>query len=105
AHERELAQYALKRLGEADVDVYGPQERAGLVSFNLRGVHGHDLSTCLDQHGIASRAGHHCCQPLMHWLDVPATARASFYLYTTKEDIDRLVDALAKAKEFFADVS
>lgn len=105
AHERELAQYALQRLAEVDVDVYGPKERAGLVSFNLRGVHSHDLSTFLDRHGIAIRAGHHCCQPLMHWLDVPATARASFYLYTTKDDIDRLVDGLAKAKEFFADVS
>jgi len=105
AHERELAQYALERLETIDgLEIYGPKERAGIVTFNLQGVHPHDVATVVDQEGIAIRAGHHCAQPLMNWLDVTATARASLYLYNTKEDIDSLADALAKAKEFFGDV-
>jgi cysteine desulfurase/selenocysteine lyase len=64
-------------------------------------VHPHDVATVLDTEGIAVRAGHHCCQPLMRWLDVSATARASFYLYNTEHDVDRLADALIKTKEFF----
>jgi len=105
AHERELAQYALERLQAIEgITVYGPKERAGIVTFNLQGVHPHDVATVVDQEGIAIRAGHHCAQPLMNWLDVTATARASLYLYNTKEDIDSLADALVKAKEFFGDV-
>lgn len=105
AHERELAQYALERLQSIEgLTIYGPKERAGIVTFNLQGVHPHDVATVVDQEGIAIRAGHHCAQPLMNWLDVTATARASLYLYNTKEDIDSLADALAKAKEFFGDV-
>ena len=71
----------------------------------LNDVHPHDLATVLDMHGIAVRAGHHCAQPLMKWLDVSATARASFYIYNTEEDVDRLVDGLRIAKEYFNDVN
>src|SRR5690606_3996667 len=107
AHEAEIAAYALQRLAELPwVKVYGPREgRGGLVAFNVEGIHPHDLSTLLDREGIAIRAGHHCCQPLMSWLGVPATARASFYIYTDRNDVDRLVEGLCKAKEFFRDVS
>lgn len=104
AHEKELVAYALEALGELDdVVIYGPKdERAGLIAFNLGDIHPHDLSTVLDQEGVAIRAGHHCAEPLMRWLDVPATARASFYLYNTREDVDALVRALRRAKEFFS---
>jgi len=103
-HGLALAQYALKQMDQfEDVIVYGPRdERSGLVTFNLRAIHPHDLSTVLDSDGIAIRAGHHCAQPLMRWLDVAATARASFYLYNTEEDIDALMKGLRTAKEFFA---
>ena len=105
AHEHKLAEYALERLANIKgIDVYGPNERAGLVTFNLEGVHPHDVATALDADGIAIRAGHHCAQPLMKWLNVTATARASFYLYNTKEDIDRFVQALEITKEFFGNV-
>ncbi|MCR8643673.1 cysteine desulfurase [Paenibacillus sp. N1-5-1-14] len=103
AHDRKLAQYAQDRLSEIDgITIYGPmQNRTGLVTFNLEDVHPHDLSTVVDSRGIAIRAGHHCCQPLMRWLGVSSTARASFYLYNTEEDIDRLVSALIHTKEYF----
>jgi cysteine desulfurase/selenocysteine lyase len=84
--------------------VYGPKERAGLVTFNLEDVHPHDVATVLDAGGVAVRAGHHCAQPLMKWLNVSATARASFYLYNTEEDIDKLIEALQKTKEYFTNV-
>ncbi|MBB6672353.1 cysteine desulfurase [Cohnella nanjingensis] len=102
-HEKKLTQYALERLSAIDgVTIYGPREdRVGLVTFNLGDVHPHDVATVLDTEGIAVRAGHHCCQPLMRWLNVSATARASFYLYNTEQDVDRLADALVKTKEFF----
>ncbi|MEC1549052.1 cysteine desulfurase SufS [Bacillus rugosus] len=104
-HEHKLAAYALERFRQLDgVTVYGPQERAGLVTFNLDDVHPHDVATVLDAEGIAVRAGHHCAQPLMKWLDVTATARASFYLYNTEEEIDKLVEALQKTKEYFTNV-
>lgn len=105
-YERELVTYALDVLGALDgMTIYGPRgERAGLIAFNYAGIHPHDLSTVLDQEGIAIRAGHHCAQPLMNWLDVPATARASFYFYNTHEEIDLLAQALLKTKEFFANV-
>lgn len=104
-HERRLVQYALERLNEIEgLNVYGPQERSGLVTFNVDDIHPHDVATVLDSEGIAVRAGHHCAQPLMRWLDVTATARASFYLYNTEEDIDKLVDGLVKTKEFFGHV-
>jgi len=94
AHEHELAAYALNRLAEVPgIVVYGPSadRRAGVVSFNLEGIHPHDVAQILDRQGVAIRAGHHCCQPLMHKLGVAATNRASFYLYNTAEDVDRLV--------------
>lgn len=104
-HDLELAQYAAERLTEVDgMTIYGPKQRTGLVTFNIDDVHPHDVATVLDTEGIAVRAGHHCAQPLMKWLDVTATARASFYLYNTKEDIDALVAGLVKAKEYFGDV-
>src|SRR5690606_8642739 len=102
-HEKKLTQYALERLGEIEgIRIYGPtEERGGLVTFNLGDLHPHDVATVLDAEGVAIRAGHHCCQPLMRWLNVTATARASFYLYNTEEDIDRLAEALIKTKEYF----
>jgi cysteine desulfurase/selenocysteine lyase len=105
AHEEKLASYAMQQLREIDgLTIYGPEERAALVTFNLDTIHPHDTATVLDAEGIAVRAGHHCAQPLMRWLDVTATARASFYLYNTEEDIDRLVEGLLKTKEYFGDV-
>lgn len=102
-HEHRLAQYALEQLATIDgLTIYGPKERAGLVTFNIDGVHPHDVATVLDAEGIAVRAGHHCAQPLMKWLNVTATARASFYLYNTEEEVDALVSALKKTKEYFS---
>jgi cysteine desulfurase/selenocysteine lyase len=101
-HEHELAAYALDRLGELDwITTYGPpaDRRAGIVSFNLEGVHPHDVAQILDWEGIAIRAGHHCAQPLMAKLGVAATNRASFYLYTVRDEIDRLVDGLHKVRK------
>jgi cysteine desulfurase/selenocysteine lyase len=105
-HDKELAAYALKRLEEVEgVTVYGPREnRTSLVTFNLEGVHPHDVATVLDAEGIAVRAGHHCAQPLMRWLGVTATVRASFYLYNDESDIDRLVEGIRKTKEYFGNV-
>jgi cysteine desulfurase/selenocysteine lyase len=104
AHEHELAAYALERLGElAEVILYGPppDRRAGIVSFNVDGVHPHDVAQVLDMDGVAIRAGHHCCQPLMDRLGVAATNRASFYLYTVRDEIDRLVDGLHRVRKLF----
>ena len=104
-HERELATYALERLAEVEgLTAYGPapERRAGIVSFNLDGVHPHDVAQILDMEGVAIRAGHHCCQPLMAKLGVAATNRASFYLYTVHEEIDRLVEGLQKAHKLLA---
>jgi cysteine desulfurase / selenocysteine lyase len=101
-HEHELAAYALERLAEIPgITLYGPpaDRRAGIVSFNVDGIHPHDVSQVLDWEGVAIRAGHHCCQPLMRKLGVSATNRASFYLYTLSEEIDRLVDGLVKVKQ------
>ena len=104
-HEHELTAYALEKLGEIpDIKLYGPpaDRRAGIVSFNLGDIHPHDVAQVLDLEGVAIRAGHHCCQPLMHKLGVAATNRASFYLYTLPDEIDRLVDGLHKARKVFA---
>ncbi|AVQ99749.1 cysteine desulfurase [Oceanobacillus iheyensis] len=104
-HEQNIVSYAMEKLSTMDgITIFGPEERAGLITFNLDEVHPHDTATVLDAEGIAVRAGHHCAQPLMRWLEVTATARASFYLYNTKEDVDRLVDGLLKTKEYFGDV-
>jgi cysteine desulfurase/selenocysteine lyase len=105
AHEHELAEYALGRLSEIDgITLYGPpaDRRAGIVSFNVEGIHPHDVAQILDMQGVAIRAGHHCCQPLMHKLGVAATNRASFYVYTVQEEIDQLVDGLHTVKKVFA---
>lgn len=106
-YEEELTAYALKELEAlGDVEIYGPRpDRAGVISFNLKDIHPHDVATILDEDGIAVRAGHHCTQPIMRWLDVPATVRASFYLYNVKDDIDRLVGGLKKVKEIFSGVT
>jgi len=105
-HEEKLANYALERLSEIDeLTIFGPQNRAALVTFNLGNVHPHDVSTVLDTEGIAIRAGHHCAQVLMKELDVTATARASMYLYNTEEEIDRLAEGLVKTKEYFGNVA
>ncbi|MEK4924153.1 cysteine desulfurase [Cytobacillus sp. FSL R5-0569] len=108
AHEHKLAAYALERLSEVEgMKIFGPKtaaNRAGIVTFNLDDVHPHDVATVLDAEGIAIRAGHHCAQPLMKWLKQSATARASFYLYNTEEDIDKLTAGLIKTKEYFSDV-
>ncbi|MEO7910767.1 MAG: cysteine desulfurase [Roseiflexaceae bacterium] len=105
AHEQHLTGYALERLSEVEgLRVYGPtslEQRGGAVSFTLDGVHPHDIAAVLDGEGIAVRAGHHCCQPLHALLDIPATARASFYLYNIPEEIDRLAAGLEKARKIF----
>jgi cysteine desulfurase/selenocysteine lyase len=101
-HEHALAAYALERLAELPgLHVFGPpaERRAGIVSFDIEGIHPHDVAQILDWEGVAIRAGHHCCQPLMARLGVAATNRASFYLYTTREEIDRLVNGLHKVNK------
>lgn len=106
-YEQELVDYVLPKLHEIDgITTYGPQDPAhhtGVIAFNLDGIHPHDVATALDMEGIAVRAGHHCAQPLMNYLNLPATARASFYFYNTKEDADRLIEAIKATKEFFKD--
>ena len=104
-HEQDLIAYVFPKLQAIEgLKIYGSQDlakRSGVISFNLEDLHPHDLATALDYEGVAVRAGHHCAQPLIQYLEVPATARASFYLYNTKEDCDKLVEALIKTKEFF----
>jgi len=105
AHERSLMSTAQRRLAEIDgLHIYGPPaaERSGVLSFTMNDVHPHDLATVLDGEGVCIRAGHHCAQPLMRRLDVPATARASFYVYNDESDIDALVTGIIKAREIFA---
>jgi cysteine desulfurase/selenocysteine lyase len=105
AHERQIADYALERLAEVPaLRVFGPPrgpDRTGPVSFELEGVHAHDVSEILDRHGVAVRAGHHCAQPLMDRLGIAATARASFAVHTVPEEIDRLIEALHDARKVF----
>ncbi|EAF4519333.1 cysteine desulfurase [Listeria monocytogenes] len=105
AHEQALASYAIEEMSKIEgITIYGPKDaskRCGLVTFNLEGAHPHDIATILDEDGVAIRAGHHCAQPLMKWLDVSSTARASFYIYNTKEEIDALIDGLKLTKEYF----
>jgi len=103
-HEHALAAYALERLADVPgIVIYGPpaDRRGGLVSFNLPGIHPHDVAQILDSEGVAIRAGHHCCQPLMARLGVAATNRASFYLYTIPEEIERLVNGLHQVNKTF----
>ena len=104
-HEKELVQYAYDKMSEIEgLEIYGPakDKRAGLITFNLKGVHPHDLATALDSEGIAVRAGHHCAQPIMKWCEASSTARASFYIYNTIEEIDQFIESLEKTKEFFS---
>ena len=104
AHEREITEYALERLEEVPgVKVFGPgaQNKGGVAAFTLEGVHPHDVAQILDQDGIAVRAGHHCAQPLHEKFGLPATSRASFYLYNTKEEVDLLINGIYKVKEIF----
>ncbi|GEM87720.1 aminotransferase class V-fold PLP-dependent enzyme [Meiothermus granaticius] len=106
-HEQALLEYALHRLDEElpEVRTFGPRgpDRGGVIAFTLGRVHAHDVASALDQQGIAVRAGHHCAQPLHRKLGVPATTRASFYLYTTREDVDRFIEAMRAVREFFKD--
>jgi len=105
-HEKEITRYALDKLGHVEgLKIYGPMDpdrRVGVVSFNLGDIHSHDLASILDEEGIAIRSGHHCAQPLMEFLQVSATSRASFYIYNTKEEVDLLIGALEKARKLFA---
>ncbi|SFD49815.1 cysteine desulfurase /L-selenocysteine selenide-lyase (L-alanine-forming) [Bacillus sp. OV194] len=104
-HEHDLAEYAIERMSEIEgITIYGPKDRAGIVTFNIDDVHPHDVATVLDAEGIAVRAGHHCAQPLMKWLNASSTARASFYLYNTKDEIDSFVKGLVTTKEYFGHV-
>ena len=102
-HEKRIGEYAYQRLAGLDnIILYGPEEdRTGVVSFSLPDVHPHDISQLLNEEGVAIRSGHHCTQPLMRRLGTVATARASFYLYNTEEEVDALIEALVKAREFF----
>ena len=106
-HEQELTSYALEKLKNVlGLTIYGPQKsngRIGVISFNLKNIHPHDLATALDLNGIEVRAGHHCAQPLMASLDTESTVRASLSIYNTKDDIDKLVSSLHEAKEFFSE--
>ncbi len=108
-HERQLVAYALEALGQVPaITIYGPPDpaqRGGVVAFNFGGIHPHDVATVLDYEGVAVRAGHHCCQVLMRTLDIPAAARASFYVYNTEEDVDALVEALNSVREVFGSVA
>jgi cysteine desulfurase/selenocysteine lyase len=104
AHEEEITRYALDRLIDSGATVFGPKDvsdRGGAVSFWYRDVHPHDLATILNERGVAIRAGHHCAQLVMRRFEVPATARASFYVYNTTEEVDALIDALATADDIF----
>jgi cysteine desulfurase/selenocysteine lyase len=103
-HEEELSDYATEALSEVPgLHQYGPpgRERMGILSFNLEGIHPHDVGTILDRVGVAVRAGHHCCQPLMRRMGVAATTRASFYLYNTREEVDGLVRGLDEVNRIF----
>jgi cysteine desulfurase/selenocysteine lyase len=104
AYEHELLEYATRRLSDIpEVKIIGTAaEKASVLSFTIDGIHPHDIGTILDQQGIAIRAGHHCAQPVMEFFDVPATARASFAFYNTREDVDKLADAIQKVIEVFA---
>lgn len=104
-HEAEIVAYAIDRMSTIDdIILYGPpaEQRGGVVSFNFPDLHPHDIGTVLDTHGVAIRSGHHCTQPLMRCLGISGTARASFYIYNTPEEVDKLVDAVKAAREFFA---
>ena len=104
-HEIELTKYALEELSKINgIEIYGnndAEKRVGVIAFNVAGIHAHDLATILDEYGIAVRASHHCCMILHKKLGIDASARVSFYIYNTKEDVDKLVNGILKAKEVF----
>jgi cysteine desulfurase/selenocysteine lyase len=104
-HERKITAYTLAKMEKIDgLTYYGPKDadqRVGVIAFNLGDIHAHDLASILDEEGIAIRSGHHCAQPLMEFLDIPAASRASFYVYNTKEEVDILINALEKARKLF----
>ena len=104
-HELELTEYALEKMKELDyVEIAGPldlEDRGGIISFNLKDIHSHDLATIVDSEGIAIRSGHHCAQPLMKFYGLNSTGRISFYLYNTKEEVDRFLESLEKVREVF----
>jgi cysteine desulfurase / selenocysteine lyase len=106
AHDRELTSYALAQMAEMeDVTVFGPTDldtRGGVISFTLRDAHPHDIATILDEQGVAVRAGHHCAKPLLKELGIPASARASFHVYNTRDDVDALIGGLERVRELFA---
>ena len=105
-YDKSLLSYAMARMIEQeDIEIYGPrdpEDRSGLISFNLKGVHSHDVAEILGREGVATRSGHHCAQPLMDELDQPSTTRASFYLYNGRKDVDALFSALDKVRKVFA---
>ena len=105
-HEKEITSYAIRRMEEVKgLTIYGPRDvehRVGAVSFNLGDIHAHDLASIMDEEGIAIRSGHHCAQPLMEFLNIPATSRASFYVYNTKDEVDIFINALEKARKLFS---
>jgi len=105
-HEKEITRYALDRMkGVEGLNIYGPlnmDRRIGVISFNLGDIHAHDLASILDEDGIAIRSGHQCAQPLMEFLQIPATSRASFYIYNTEAEVDVFIEALEKARKIFA---
>lgn len=104
AHEHEITEYALERLEEIPgLKLFGPgiQDKGGVAAFTLEGIHPHDVAQILDQDGVAVRAGHHCAQPLHEKFGIPATSRASFYLYSTRDEVDKLVDGIYKVKKYF----
>jgi cysteine desulfurase/selenocysteine lyase len=104
-HEQELTRYALDHLSRIKgISIYGPKDpsqREGVVSFNVGDIHAHDMATLLDEDAICVRSGHHCAQPLMERLGVSATTRASFYLYNTEQEVDRLTESLERARKVF----
>ena len=101
-HEQALTKYAMEKLSAmSGVELYGPKRRAGIIAFNIKGAHAHDVAAIMDQEGICIRGGHHCTMPLHHHLGIPASARASFALYNTEEEIDRLAAAIDRVKKVF----
>ena len=104
--EKDILEYALEKLQELDfIEIYGPkniEEHASVISFNIKGIHPHDVATVLNNNGVCIRSGNHCAQPLLRYMGIDSTCRASFYIYNTKEDVDKLIEALYKTKEMFA---
>jgi len=105
AIEKEVVNYAIDELKQLDyLDLYitpNKENHSSVISFNIKGIHPHDVASILDNYGVCVRSGNHCAQPLMRYLKIDSTCRASFYLYNTKEDVDRLVEAIKKAYEMF----